>query len=298
MLSVLIPTYNYNTFDLVRELKNQIIKLNFDFEILVLDDASTNEEIINKNQKINTIPNCRFSINAKNLGRSLNINKLVGLSKFENLLIMDCDTFPKDILFINRYYDLIKSSDVKVVFGGIDYQEEKPKDDKMLRWIYGKKREQISLETRLKNPYHHVLTSNLLIKKSVIESFPFPDYITTYGYEDLIFVKNLKENNIPINHIDNSSIHLNLEKSIVFIEKTKVSLNNLKFLSDKNKVNATDLKLLLLYTKLQKCKLTHFTVNVFEILKKILLKNLTSSKPLLPLFDFYRLGYFCKINLK
>ena len=34
MLSILIPTYNYNVFSLVKELVDQTSKLNIDFEII------------------------------------------------------------------------------------------------------------------------------------------------------------------------------------------------------------------------------------------------------------------------
>lgn len=298
MLSILIPTYNYSTVSLVQELKNQLSKIDLKFEILVLDDASNNQEIINENLKINLIENCQYIINSENLGRGLNINKLVSLSKYENLLIMDCDTFPKDKLFIERYYNSIKKSNDSVVYGGIDYQKTKPKDEEMLRWIYGKKRERIDLKTRIENPYHYVLTSNILIKKAVLERFPFPEYIKTYGFEDLVLVLNLKENHIPIIHIENPSIHLNLEKSIVFIEKYHSSLKNLKFLIATNKISSSDSRLTKLYFKLKKFKLDYLVIKIFETSKNVILRNLTSKNPSLALFDFYRLGYFCKLNSK
>ena len=40
MLSILIPTYNYNVYPLVMELKSQADELDLSYEILVQDDAS------------------------------------------------------------------------------------------------------------------------------------------------------------------------------------------------------------------------------------------------------------------
>ena len=168
----------------------------------------------------------------------------------------------------------------------------------MLRWVYGKQRETKCVEKRLKHPYNYVLTSNILIKKSVLERFPFPDYIKTYGFEDLVLVLQLKENRIPIVHIENPTYHLNLENSIVFIEKFHSSLRNLKFLIDTNKIDYSDSRLAKLHHNLKKLKLDLIVAKIFEIRKKILLKNLTSKNPSLALFDFYRLGYFCKLNSK
>lgn len=298
MLSILIPTYNYPTLSLVNELFTQVSKLGLNFEILVLDDASDNLEIVKENLKINLIENCKYIVNPENLGRALNRNKLVSISKYENLLFMDCDTFPKDSLFLERYANFVKKSTEKVVFGGIDYQTERPKNDEMLRWIYGKKRERIALEIRLKNPYNYVLTSNILIKKYVMEQFPFPDYITAYGFEDVVLILKLKENHIPIAHIDNPSVHLNLEKSLVFIEKYHSSLTNLKFLIESNKISVSDSKLATLYYKIKRFNLVSILLWIFEKTEKNIIKNLTSDKPRLALFDFYKLGYFAKLYSK
>ena len=41
MLSILIPIYNYNVYPLVEELHKQCIECKIDFEIICIDDAST-----------------------------------------------------------------------------------------------------------------------------------------------------------------------------------------------------------------------------------------------------------------
>ena len=40
MLSVLIPTYNYNAVSLVKELHKQLLDSNIVFEIICIDDGS------------------------------------------------------------------------------------------------------------------------------------------------------------------------------------------------------------------------------------------------------------------
>ena len=40
MLSILIPTYNYNVYPLVSELQRQCLESKIEFEILCQDDAS------------------------------------------------------------------------------------------------------------------------------------------------------------------------------------------------------------------------------------------------------------------
>lgn len=296
MLSILIPTYNYNTVALVKELYNQTSQITSEFEIIVLDDCSNNETIIDENNAINTLENCCYLLNSTNLGRGLNRNKLVSLSKYNWLLIMDCDTYPKDNQFIRKYIDCINSNKNEAVFGGIVYQENKPKKEQMLRWTYGKERESVAVNERLKNPYRFTLTSNLLIKKDDIERCLFPDYLKNYGFEDLVLVLNLEKNNIVINQIENPTFHLGLETSETFIKKTETALTNLKWLMDNGKINPNDTKIGKYYAFMKSIKLNIFFGLFFNLVKKNIIKNLTSDKPSLLLFDVYKLGFIS--NLK
>ena len=96
MLSILIPTYNYETTTLVKELNKQAILEDIEFEIIVGDDKSTDLEIIKNNQEINSIQRCSYYVNIENLGRACNRNELVKKAKFEWILFLDCDVLPKD----------------------------------------------------------------------------------------------------------------------------------------------------------------------------------------------------------
>ena len=298
MLSILIPTYNYKTIDLVKELNKQLIIESIDFEIIVGDDKSTNIEIIDQNNVINQIDKCYYYINEENLGRGGNLNLLVKKSKYSWVLFLDCDVFPNDVNFIKIYLDCIKLNKYKIHFGGLIYDSKKPDNSEMLRWIYGNKRESIALEKRKLKPYETTLTSNILIKKEVLEIFPFHSEIKNYGFEDLVFILELKKNKIEINHLENPVFHLNLEKSIVFITKFQSSLANLKYLTDNKIINNQDSRFSNLYSKLEKLKLTSMVAFSFSILKSSYLKNLTSKKPSIFIFDVYRIGYYCSLFKK
>jgi hypothetical protein len=295
MLSILIPVYNYNTLPLVLELQKQCLNCAIEFEILCQDDASVSKWNI-ENQKINSIANCAFFINNSNLGRGRNINSLVEKSKYNSLLIMDCDTFPTQNNFIQKYCEVILNT--SVAFGGIQYEKEIPCKEKLLRWIYGNKREALSLENRNKNPNSNALTSNLLIKKKIISQYPFDTTITKYGYEDLCFLSVLKTKNIKISHIDNPTYHLNLETSMFFLEKTKTAIENLVYIINSGKFSNIESKINSAYIILKKLKLVAITAFIFNKTESKIISNLLSGKPSLFLFDLYKLGYYCKIQSK
>jgi hypothetical protein len=255
-------------------------------------------EIRNQNQEINQLDNCSFLVNEKNLGRGQTINKLVSLAKFNLLVLLDCDTKPKDHSFIGNYLQFKESSNAKIAFGGIIYSDEKPSPIEMLRWVYGRKRESVSVENRKRNPYKSALTSNLLVEKQVMIENPFHKEITEYGFEDMVLMLDLKKNNIEIQHIDNPLYHLKLDTSIDFITKFHSSLKNLKKLSDKEIIHHNDSQITKVFYWIKRFKLVALFSFAFDKSKKLMVQNLVSASPSVFVFDLYRLGYFCKINLK
>jgi glycosyltransferase involved in cell wall biosynthesis len=284
MLSILIPVYNYNTFSLVNELVKQGNLNGINYEILCQDDASNSlENLIN--QEINSLSNCSFFINETNLGRGKNINSLAQKAKFDWLLILDCDTFPVHQNFISNYIEKVSKNAQKVFFGGILYEDQEPKNEKLLRWIYGQKRETKS-----------ILSSNLLITKEVFLKFPFDESITKYGYEDLAFFAVLRSNKIEVSKIENPTYHLNLETSELFLSKTKTALENLFFLYHENKIPKKDSKIIKVFEVLKTFKMTGLASYLFLKNKKKFEENLLSQKPSLLVFDLYKLGYFCLLK--
>jgi hypothetical protein len=295
MLSILIPIYNYNIYPLVLELHGQCVECKIDFEILCLDDGSN--QIKSENQHVSALENCRLEIVEKNIGRSGIRNLLAKKAKFANLLFLDADTFPERKDFIQNYVFQI-NNDEKVVFGGIEYQKEKPADDQLLRWFYGNARESLSVIKRNTNPNLHALTSNILIKKKVFYTNKFDSSITKYGYEDLVFLSALKKKGILVKHIDNPTYHLGLETSQQFLDKTKIALENLKILAETKSLGSSESKIIRTYIFLKKLYLVDVIAFLFKNGDMKIENILLSKKPSLLLFDLYKLGYYCGIKSK
>lgn len=292
MLSILIPTYNYNVFPLVENLYNQCRECAVDFEIIVLDDASEHHF---ENQRINDLSNCRFEVLEKNIGRSAIRNLLAQKAKHDWFLFLDADAFPFDNTFIYNYINKIHRSD-KVLCGGIRYQDEQPAKNKSLRWVYGKKREVISVAKRQKNEHLSFLTLTFLIHKSIFKQVNFNEKIPFYGYEDILFSYELKQKNIPIKHIENPTYHLGIEENEVFLIKTELALQSLLFLIKEKSLPENYVKLTKYLSIIRKTKIKKTVGFLFKFLKPLLKKQILSSNPNLFLFDLYRLGYICTLT--
>jgi len=295
MLSILIPTYNYNVYTLVSTLYKQIEKTGIIFEIICLDDASTT--IFLENEKINSLSHCSYKKLEINIGRSKIRNLLSQKATFDWLLFLDADVLPKNDNFILKYIQHI-NADEKIVNGGLIYSKNKPEKKKLLRWIYGKNREAISYKKRKGNPYLSFLTLNFLIHKSVFEKVSFNETIPNFRHEDTLFSYNLMEKNIKIKHINNPIFHLGLDYFEDTLKKEHESLIALKYLIDNQLIKPDYLRISKLFSKIKEFRLV-FVFSIFYNTSRILfLKNLSSNHPSLFIYDLYRLGYLCNIENK
>lgn len=288
MLSILIPCYNYSSYSLVKILYDQCIKLKISFEIIVSEDNG--ERYINVNQKINALKNCRYIINQTNFGRAGNINRLLKVAQFNLKLILDCDVLPQHKNFIETYVNLAENYNDLICFGGIAY-DEKTELKNNLRYNYGIKRETKSAFLRQNRPFKYLLTSNILLKNC---NQIFDERIQTYGYEDLVYANELKQQNNKILHVDNFVFHVNLEENLTYLRKTKIATKNLIHMEKESILPKAQTKMSKLYHLLKALRL----VGILELLYKILNRKISTrlvkkGRPIW-IYDLYKLLYFSK----
>jgi len=296
MLSVLIPIYNFNVTKLVQTLHNQATNLGIVFEIILVDDYSKTHKIANKT--LSKLPYVQYIELSENYGRSKIRNYLVLLSKYENLIFLDCDSLINNNNFIKNYIENIKYS---VISGGRTYTQKPPEDKNYyLHWLYGTKTESIPLDKRLESPYKNFQTNNFFVKKSVFKIIKFNENITKYGHEDTLFGYELKKNNFIITHIDNSVIHIGLEEKSIFIKKTFLSINNLVELYNSNTYSKdffNEIKLLKYFFILKKYYLCLLLKMIDKLFNKVIINNLYSKKPFLFLLNLLKLNTICKMKI-
>ena len=248
MISVLIASYNINVVNLIEELHLQLNKANVIFEIICLDDASNSEKNI-ENKKVNQLPFCSFEILKKNIGRSAIRNLLATRANYDWLLFLDADVLPTSPKFISNYLKEIENNIYPVFLGGIKYRDLVDKN--LLRWRFGKKSEEISVSIRNQDAYKYFFTANFLIEKGFFNGIKFNEEIVDYGYEDLLFSKQIEKKKVKIKHIENEVFHLGIDENKEFIKKTKKAIKNLNFLIAKKLIEKQDTKLSKLYFKLK-----------------------------------------------
>ncbi len=288
MLSILIPCYNYPSYNLVRILYDQCMDLGIDFEILVSEDAGDKYILDNKN--INKFQYCQYVVNDKNLGRAGNINRLLKWSKYDLKLVLDCDLTPKTQNFISDYLHLAEKHQSFVCFGGIDYIENQDYNNN-LRYNYGLSREAKKAKIRQNNPYKYLLTSNLFTKNC---NQLFDERVKTYGYEDLVFAHDLKTKKIKVLHIDNPLYHNNLEENEIYLKKVEQALKTLIHLEKQSILSCGLTGISKLYHTIHKCRLSFILSLLYPIFQNSIFKRLKNNGRPIWLLDFYKLLYFNK----
>jgi glycosyltransferase involved in cell wall biosynthesis len=296
MLSILIPVYNFNIVPLVTELYRQVTKASIPFEIVVLDDCSS-ELLRHHNKDVGNMPGVRFYELDKNIGRASIRNRLAELAVYSSLLFMDCDSEVPSENYINNY--LPYCDRLLVVCGGRIYKTVPPEEQEyLLRWLYGIRREQLSDVVRSQNPYRSFMTNNFLIQKETILQIQFDESIVHYGHEDTLFGLELKKRGVQVIHIQNPLLHIGLEISWEFIRKTSEGIENLYMLLQSGKLarnDIQDIKVLRIYEIMRKCRLTGLYQALYNIIANHVMRNLLGSNPSIFAFDLYKLSLFTNL---
>lgn len=293
MISILIPTYNYNILPLVSELNRQCIAEDIPYEIMALDDASEDQEITAENSKINALPHCVFERNASNLGRTKTRALLCEKATYDRLLFLDADVMPGNAAFIKNYLSVIGED--ATVFGGYQYENKRPEQDKILRYVYGKTSEEKSAAERNKNPYQYVFSGNFLIAKADFIQHNFQGSEKYYGL-DPYFAYQLLIHHKKVMHIDNAVYHLGLENNEIYFKKSleaiDVKLELMLDLKDIHKINP----ITRYYLTLKKYGALPLMALLFKIFGPFLKKMVFQQQPNMWCFKLYKLGYMCAVK--
>ena len=286
-LSILIPTYNDLCVNLVDALRQQAEQADLVYEILVADDGSTDAEVLAKNSEINQWEHCHYLRQPHNIGRAAIRNFLANQAQYDYLLFIDSDMSMVRTDYLTNY---LAMSSAEVVDGGVSIGGDADSLQSNLRYRYEKAAEQEHLaEQRQQNPYKDFHTANFLIRRDLMLTHPFDERFRYYGYEDVLFGKQLRADRIAITHIDNPMGFCTFESNPDFVAKTEEGLQTLSQFRDELRgysrmltfVEGIHIPLIV-----SLIRLTH------RLFGSFIRRNLCGHHPYLRLFGLYKLGYF------
>ncbi len=295
MITVAIPTYNYNVYPLVREAHKQLDKTGVPYEILVYDDAST--QTFDTTDLLLTLSNVVYKKMPANLGRLALRYQMASEARYDWVLFMDADMFPKDRFFMAKLLKTIENKTADVYFGGIDVPANPPSPQKILRWKYGKERESLPLDIRQKNPYKSLISGSICFNKNIFlteAQVLLP--LKKYGL-DAYFSYLLKKHDRTVVHYQNPATHLGFEDNPIFIKKTEEALQTYNYLISKKLMPTDYIKVTSYGQNFKKWTPSFVRQKLYRLIKPLLCRNLLSRNPSLFVFDIYKLLYYSQINL-
>lgn len=289
MLSILIPTYNYDCTALASELQRQIDACGVVAEVIVMDDASPDVSVREVNKAIDSLKNCRLIELPENVGIARIRNMLADVAQYDYMLFLDSDVYPVYDDFVQRYVAARSSADV--VCGGLMFRAEPPHKDCTLRYKYGSRVESQPVERRMQQPYGEFKTLNFFISRKAFMGTRFNEDFVRYGHEDTLFGKELQERGFRLVHIDNPIYHDVPDTNEAFLAKTRRSIENL---CEHREVLQSHVRLLSFYARLERMHLCGAVSAIYGLVEPLLVANLTSRKPSLFLFNIYKVGCLCR----
>ena len=289
-LSILIPTYNDLCVKLVGDLRQQAEQTGIGYEILVGDDGSTDHEVVSENRQIDQWAHCRYLVQPQNTGRATIRNRLAREARYDWLLFVDSDMTVVRPDYIGQY---VAQDNADVVDGGVTIGGDAEVLKQNLRYLYEKASEhEHTAEMRQKKPYQDFHTANFLIRRDLMLSHPFDERFRYYGYEDVLFGKQLRADHIAIKHIDNPMGFCTFESNPDFVSKTEEGLRTLyQFQSELRGYSRliTLVEGIHIPLILSLIRLSH------RLFSGLIRHNLCGRHPSLKLFKFYKLGYYTTI---
>ncbi len=295
MISVLIPTFNYDITDLVATIHNQLSESGVQFEIICHEDGSDNKKHTS-NKSITNFDHTKHLISKNNIGSVFSRQKLAEEAQYSWLLFLDADVMPKFNDFITKYINVIYKNSHSAIYGGICYHNKNINPNTSLRWKYGRLKEQVSAKKRNKLPFKHLLSANFLIRKDVFMLLNSKITENSYGLDNY-FSALFKQNNYSVLHINNETFHLGIEENYIYLKKKKKAAKTLLHLYRLGKLKTSQNGLLSLYITCEKVGMHYIFSYFYTYCKTIMETHLLGKNPAIEILQLYRISYLCYLDI-
>ena len=221
-LSVLIPFYKDNASTLLQDLDVQIT--NNPIEVLFYDDG-TGDPVLTVQMRggIQTAKGAvKLITNAANQGRSAARNGLFEAARADWVLFLDADMRPSRDNFLENYLRLVETDSTDIIFGGFEVETHQADPDRDLHRALSEISDCLTLDERQAGGPQYVASSNLCVRRQVLEIEPFDSGFTGWGWEDSEWAARVSKR-FTLVHVDNPAIHLGLETTATLLNRFATS---------------------------------------------------------------------------
>mgnify|MGYP002638898225 CR=1 FL=1 len=233
-ISVLVPVYRFEVGPLATSLARMARDLDGAIEVRLLDDGTPDAGLRLENRAAieSADRSISYSELEQNVGRARARNHLAEGAQGDFLLFLDADVLPDGSDFFERYLRWIEADAGDVACGGLSY-EQRIRRGREYRFhlALARSTELLRPEEKSVEPWRHLTTANLLVRRSLFASIPFDPEFSGYGYEDSEWGIRVSRC-ARVSFIENSVSHLGLIEERELVARTARSLPNFRRLAD------------------------------------------------------------------
>jgi len=263
-LSVLVPFFHDNPLPLMKALSEQT---STEIELLFYDDGTANHSLTQ--ELMGYVRSAKVDITLitalQNKGRAIARNTLKEAARADWVLFLDADMRPKTAKFLTNYVTLIEANIADVFFGGFEVENHAESPDRELHRALSQSSDCLPLMEREAAGPQFVATSNLCVKKSVLNAEPFDNQFQGWGWEDSEWAARIAKK-YRLKHIENSALHLGLETDTTLLSRFQNSAENYKRFTSKHPQLAEHLALYRLVKKLARLPAQRFLAPLYRII--------------------------------
>lgn len=221
-LSVLIPFFKDDASDLLQDLDAQLSGL--PIEVLFYDDGTNNAELTANMSRAVVAANGAVQLitNSDNHGRSAARNALFQSARADWVLFLDADMRPSRDDFLQSYLSLIEANSADILFGGFEVEARQKDADRDIHRALSEISDCLSLDERQAAGPQYVASSNLCVRRNVLETEPFDSGFSGWGWEDSEWAARVSDR-FNLIHVDNPAIHLGLETTDTLLRRFATS---------------------------------------------------------------------------
>lgn len=222
-LSILVPYYRDDPSELLADLLAQCGEQKT-LEILLYDDGTGDADVNSRlcaAVKAAAVP-VRLIMAEENNGRSTARNVLQSSARGDWVLFLDADMRPETDHFILDYLALIEDDKADIIFGGFTVPRASDDPDTDLHRALSEASDCLSLEAREAAGPQYVASSNLCVRKTVLDQEPFDTEFVGWGWEDSEWAARVSKSYV-LKHADIPALHLGLESTDTLLSRFKTS---------------------------------------------------------------------------
>ena len=221
-LSVLVPFYKDNATSLLKDLDAQIFGRSI--EVLFYDDGTQDTELTTTMER--AVKTAKGSVtlitNTDNKGRSSARNALFEAARADWVLFLDADMRPSRDTFLETYISLINTCGAEIIFGGFEVETQQEDADRNVHRALSEISDCLTLDERQAGGPQYVASSNLCVRRDVLEKEPFDSGFTGWGWEDSEWAARVSKR-FTLVHVDNPAVHLGLETTETLLRRFATS---------------------------------------------------------------------------